>query len=153
MASRSDGDPWGCGPEQLEWGRHDRARWYVDNLIINGRIRPQSHPSLQPHLTALTPRRQLLFSGVSADQYYSVQYATNLTSEWKPLPGAENLRTNGTTLLADLAGLNGPSIFLRGLTSVERLPLVDLEGFWRVTYLLSRGDVWHAGWAIGLGGQ
>jgi hypothetical protein len=111
----------------------DKSRWYIDNVVVNGKIRPAASPLKQPRVTALRPNRTLMFSSVSADQFYSVEYATNVTSSWKLVPGAVNLTSGGPALLADLTVLNGPSLFLRGITSPNRLPTVALGGFWRIT--------------------
>jgi hypothetical protein len=115
-------------------GAADRpSRWYVDNIIVSGQVRPQGGVPTQPRLTGFVPHDQVRLSALGAGQYYSLQYASNLASAWKWYPGAANLTSAGPELLADLRGLDGPSMFVRGVTSFGRLPSVDVGGFWRVT--------------------
>jgi hypothetical protein len=33
----------------------EKSRWYVDNLTVSGRIRPQARLPVQPRITALAP--------------------------------------------------------------------------------------------------
>jgi hypothetical protein len=105
------------------------SSWNVDNIIVLGQVRPGAPLPSPPRLTSLIPHSQVRFSGVTAGQFYSVQYAADLVSAWKWQPGAANLTSAGPELVADIHGLDGPSIFVRGVTSFGRLPAVDLEGY------------------------
>jgi len=111
----------------------DKSRWYVDNIAVNGRIRPLTRGPVPPRITSVTPRRALGLAGLAADQYYSVEYATDLASGWRWYSGAANLTSAGPNLSANIADLDGSPLFLRVATSFARLPSADLGGFWRVT--------------------
>ncbi len=115
-------------------GAADRpSRWYVDNLIVSGQVRTKAPAPTQPRLTGFEPQDKVRLSGVTAGQFYSLQYATDLASEWRWHTDAANLTSAGSELVADIRSLEGPSVFVRGVTSFGRLPSVDLGGFWRVT--------------------
>jgi hypothetical protein len=109
------------------------SRWYVDNLSVLGQVRAQTRLPVAPYLASLVPKNQVRITGIKAGQFYSLQYAPDLNSTWNWVPGAVNLSSPGSDLLADIRGLNGPRAFMRGVTSFDPIPSLDIAGFWRIT--------------------
>jgi hypothetical protein len=109
------------------------ARWSLDNIIVVGQARAQTRLPIAPRLEGLVPHSQVRFSNIVSSQFYSLQYASGPISAWKWHADAANLTSGGPEIVADVQALNGPSVFVRGVTSFGRMPSVDLAGYWRVT--------------------